>query len=115
MRLSRTIAFLAALALPIAAAHAAPIVYNAASQFSTASNPNGAWVYGYGTPGSTFTAATASGTAWGGHTGYAYWAIAANGLPVVGHNTNSSPTAGFTPFPPATDLWLHPGPDLSNS
>ncbi len=35
---------------------AAATVWNAVSDFSTNSNPNGDWAYGYGTAGSTFSA-----------------------------------------------------------
>lgn len=89
------------------AAHAT--TYNAVNDFTTASNGSGVWTYGYGTVGSTFTADTVSGPAFGGYSGYAYWAPATNGLPLVGLNSNATPTPGFTPFPADDNLWMHPG------
>ena len=65
--------------------------------------------YGYGTVGSTFTADTVSGAAFGGFSGFAYWAPATNGLPLVGLNSNVTATPGFTPFPADDNLWMHPG------
>jgi hypothetical protein len=95
-------------------AHATPIVYNAVTDFSISKgNANGVWTYGYGTPGSTFTPDTVSGAAFSGFSGFAYWGPANNGLPLVGLNSNSTPTSGFTPFPPSSDLWMHPGDDDS--
>lgn len=44
-----------ALALVLTTAPTLAAPYDAAADFSTAANPNGAWSYGYGTPGSSFT------------------------------------------------------------
>jgi hypothetical protein len=93
------------------AAHATS--YNAVNDFTTASNGSGVWTYGYGTVGSTFAADTVSGAAFGGQSGYAFWGVdgtvSADGLPIVGLNSNSTPTPGFTPFPATDNLWMHPG------
>jgi hypothetical protein len=89
------------------AAHATS--YNAVNDFTTASNGAGVWTYGFGTVGSTFTADTVSGAAFGGNSGYAYWAPSTNGLPLVGLNSNATATPGFTPFPADDNLWMHPG------
>ena len=49
-----------ALAVPVGA-HALPSYY-AVAQVSISGNPNGVWSYGYGTPGSSFTAFSYAGT-----------------------------------------------------
>jgi hypothetical protein len=103
MNMLRSLVLLSACAISTIAVHATPVVYNAAADFTTASNPNGVWRYG---SGSSTVLYTVSGTS---VPGYSYWASSTNGLPLVGHNTNASPTPGFTAFPPSTDLWLHPG------
>lgn len=91
-----------------AALHASPLIYNAANDFSLASNPNGVWSYGYG---AAATPLTVSGTAYLGQAGYGYWSTGVDSFPVVGHTSNAAPTPGFTPYPPPTDLWLHPAND----
>lgn len=92
------------------AAHATPASFNAVNDFSITQNPNGVWTYGYGTVGSTFTADTASGAAFSSMSGYAYWSPdGSTALPLVGLNSNATPTVGFTPFPATDNLWLHPG------
>jgi len=91
----------AAVAVVPFAAQAAPVTYDAVAQFSTASNPNGVWSYGYGTPGVgglTFTALTAANSAYGSPT----WNLPI--LPLVGQAYT-----GGTVAVPAGDLWLHPG------
>jgi hypothetical protein len=100
---------LALAALAPISAFATPTTYDAVADFTTASNGAGVWTYGYGLVGSTFTPDTVSGTAFAGFTGYAYWAPTVDGLPLVGLNSNSAPTAGFTPYPATDNLWLHPG------
>jgi hypothetical protein len=41
---------------------ASATVWNVVSDFSTISNPNGAWAYGYGTAGQTFSADSTAST-----------------------------------------------------
>lgn len=108
-----------ALALTLASASiasASTTPYDAVADFTSTSNPNGPWSYGYGATGayntlSGFNAFTAGGTSWS-NSGYAYQAIAADGLPVVGYNTPGNlPGAGglTTVSVPQTELWMHPG------
>jgi hypothetical protein len=77
-------------------------VWNAADDFSVASNPNGDWSYGYrvGT-GGTFIPYTSSGT----FSGIDFWFLDGTGLPDVGHNDTAAPIGFFQPG----DLQLHPG------
>jgi len=108
----------ALITLTLAFAAFAPIVaraatYNAVTDFTTATNGVGVWTYGYGTVGNTFLLDTVSGAAFTGKSGYNYWgvssSVSADGLPIVGHNTNNTPTPGYTPFPATDNLWMHPG------
>jgi hypothetical protein len=92
-------------AIPFAStAHAT--VYNAVADFSTSSNPNGAWAYGQGIAGSTFTALTGQGT----HGTVAYWNCPACTLtqPTVGEAYGSA-LVGTTYFAPLGVLYIHPG------
>lgn len=84
------------------AAHATPVVYNVVTDFSTASNPNGVWIYGYGTPGSTFTVYTNSTTS----AVLSTW-TAPSGLPAVGYSSTGVVSGTITL--PNDALWLHPG------
>ena len=120
MRFLSTLALAATIAVS-ASAYASPVTsYNAVNDFSTSSNPNGAWTYGTGAmgahnAGSGFTAFTVSGSSWD-NSGYAYWAGTSNGLPVVGYNTTGAMpgTGGLTTVSvPQSELWMHPGSDPS--
>lgn len=120
MRFVSSLALAALLTVSASVASASTLSYDAASDFSTASNANGVWTYGYGTTGAYstgtgFTAFTDSGSSWQG-SGWAYWEISNGILPAVGFNTpGTNPGAGglTTVSVPQTELWLHPGPAAS--
>ncbi|MBX9701025.1 MAG: PEP-CTERM sorting domain-containing protein [Acetobacteraceae bacterium] len=98
--------------LALAAGSAAAASYNAVFDFSAASNPSGPWSYGYGTPGSTFTALTDSTTAMNGIAGLQGWysAGAPFGVPTVLANTNPFDIALIPGvFLPISSLQMHPG------
>ena len=61
---SRTLTYCVAVATSAVAlaGGAGAATYSAVGDFSIASNPNGAWAYGTGVAGSSFTAMTNSGT-----------------------------------------------------
>jgi hypothetical protein len=91
------------LALPLSA-FASPVTYNATSDFSFASNPNGVWSYGYGTPGSSFSLDTATTSTF--LAGYTFFTPnGATTFPVVGIGTGQQ---SGTVNVPASDLFLHP-------
>ena len=72
--------------------------YDAVAQFSTASNPNGVWAYGYGSSPESFTAFTMANSNFGSPS----WNL--SGLPLIGNAYT-----GGTVAVPITDLWFHPG------
>ena len=104
----RAVAVLAAggLLLSVGAAEAGT-VYDAATDFSISSgNPNGVWTYGYGVPGSSFTAFSQTGTACF-ESGFSCWS--SNGyVPLIGVNTNAFTETGGTHAFPAGAMVLHP-------
>ena len=70
------------------------VVYDAANDFSVASNPNGVWSYGYqASLGSNFQLYDAVVTDPNGATGIVQWyspPLSGNYTPTVGYNTTSS-------------------------
>jgi hypothetical protein len=96
----------AAVTLFAGVAHA-DTVYDAVADFSLGSNPNGVWSYGTGTPGSTTTLYTYSGTTFTSHSNWNFWGTAQDDYHAVG--LNSSGTANGTMAPTSDELWLHPG------
>lgn len=102
-------AFVAAMvALPISAS---ATVFNDAADFSS-SNPSGAWSYGQGATGVSFTPYTVFSTSCNGQSGVACWQppVITFGVPLVGLNTSGS-TVNFGTVVWPTDLLLvHPGP-----
>jgi hypothetical protein len=106
--LTLTALFGLAAAIPSNAKAAGATSWNAVTDFSTSSNPNGVWSYGYGTPGSSFTSFTYSGSNFNGpDTSGAYWAGGISGIPVVGGGGASFSTVDV----PSNELWMHPGND----
>ena len=104
MRSLSSFALLAALSLPVLA-HATPATsYNALNDFSTSNNPNGAWSYGTGTPGSTFTAFNYKGSSYAG-AAWDYWATGDSGLAVVA-KTNGNALGSIRSF--SNGLLMHP-------
>ena len=95
-------ALLIAVLLPVAAS---ATTYNVVTDFSTASNPNGQWIYGAGTP-TAFTPFTYTGNNFGPGYGFDYWSTGANGLPAVG---SSAGVDYGTVDVPSNELWMHPG------
>jgi len=92
------------------AAHANPI-YDAVTDFSLASNPNGAWSYGYGVGGASFTAYDSTTTTCAGITGLSCWyssAENASNLPAVGINTTGQTLVSGTVDIPTDVLFMHP-------
>jgi hypothetical protein len=92
-----------ALAAVLCAASAASAEFNPAQDFSTASNPNGVWRYGWTqTVGGSFSDSTISGVdAEGG-----FWR---NGKTNIGYNSNSQTIFGSTYTLLPGQLHLHPG------
>ncbi len=92
---------------------AAATVWNAVSDFSTSSNPNGAWTYGYGAAGSSFSKDSIASTfslgptdLWSRYRGdpvYLY-----KGNPMVAENMGATYN-WTTVLVPTGVLWLHPG------
>ena len=122
-RIIRRLGFLAlaaVIAVAVPPAHAGT-VYDAAADFSVASNPNGAWSYGYeASLGSTFQLYDAVVIDPNGATGIEQWyhpPLSGNYTPTVGYNTTSSvvnlPDTGV--YVPAHSLLLHPGPASSGN
>jgi hypothetical protein len=93
------------------ASHATTILYDAVTDFSL-SNPSGQWSYGYGTP-TAGTPYSVTGTAWSGNAGVEYQSYAINGLPLVGYDPTGVSFGSVDV--PAGYLWLHPGPDATDS
>jgi hypothetical protein len=97
-----------AIGLASAGAQAAP-VFDAVNDFSSASNPNGSWSFGYGVTGSSFTAFTQM-SANGIYSGANVWYTTANSfdLPIVGYAAAGTACCG-TVVVPNNVLWMHPG------
>ncbi len=94
---------------------ASAAVYDAAADFSLASNPNGVWSYGWeASTGSAFILDTDSlnngqVSAWRGD-------LAGDGNPAVYRNNSAAPVQlGTVEFPADTSLLFHPGPGGQNS
>ena len=98
---------LSLLAVSVAGAASA---YDAAADFSLASNPNGVWSYGYSTTlAGAMTLDTMTGTlgpleAWQG-------GLASDGNPSVIKNTSAAPYSPGTPIWAAYQMIMHPGPN----
>src|SRR5271166_5060477 len=89
-------------------------MFNAASDFSLNSNPNGVWSYGYSTTlGGPFLLYTSSSTSVAGNPDWITWQanIGVNGTPDIFKNTAATDeqTEGANLEP--GELALHPGPD----
>jgi hypothetical protein len=101
-----TLLCLAAVALPSAA-----LAYSAAGDFSTSSNPNGVWSYGWSTTlGSAFNLSSSNTTSYAGD-GLGGWlsALSPDGSPLVLHNGTLNPiTTQNSTFQPG-QLALGPG------
>jgi hypothetical protein len=103
-------------ALPRASAD---LIFNAAADFSTASNPNGRW--SYGTTGTTLTGSFAllsnATVGFDGAPGLNGWAgtvtMFGGDFPVVAKNTNNTTIAPPNLVLLPSELLLHPGPDGS--
>jgi hypothetical protein len=96
------------------AAYAAPATYNVVADFSSASNPNGVWAYGYSSTltnlDSNFALYTdASLSCW---TGIECWNAPATGVPDIGRNTTGSLlNFATTVHVPVDQLHMHPYAD----
>ncbi|MFT3987258.1 VPLPA-CTERM sorting domain-containing protein [Aestuariivirga sp.] len=97
------------LALFLGAASAQAETWNAFDDFSIATNPNGAWSYGEGTAGSTFTPFVNKVTT----SQVIYWQTTnpSLGAPAVIKNTTGSSFAYPTVVFPNDVLDIHPGPN----
>ena len=104
-------ALAAGLTLGGAQAHAA--VFDAVGDFSTTSNPNGAWTYGHGTAGASFTAYTAFEPD-SGVTALGEWNSSGGSPPYVGVNTSGAAVSSLSVFLPTGVLDLHPGSDIGD-
>jgi len=108
--LFRSMALTAALSLGAAPAGAVT-VWSAVDDFSIAANPNGAWAYGEGTAGSSFTAFTNAFTGgFGGNFNYWQSSTPSSGVPLVGKNIGAVSVASGTVVVPLGALEIHPGP-----
>jgi len=92
---------------------ASATVWNAVSDFSTSSNPNGAWEYGYGTAGQTFSADSDTRTFSLGPT--PLWSryrddpiTLPDGNPMVAENMGAAYNWSTVVVPTGV-LWVHPG------
>ncbi len=84
--------------------------YDAVSDFSTTSNPTGAWSYGYkATSSSAFTRYTGNGQPWAGIYSWSPYAGGACCLMVAKNTTGATTTYGGSITQPADMLNLHPG------
>ncbi len=107
MRIS-LITFALAAILPVtASATTYSLVGSFDAGVASASNPNGVWSYGYGTPGGAVTLDPLSGTNYRGATNWDYWALPSpdGNLPVVAYG--SSPYGPIVMNP--TMVLMHPG------
>lgn len=90
----------------------AGMIYNAAADFSLASNPNGAWNYGYSTTlGGTFILYTHSTTTTFGNPNFSSWQgdLAGDGTPLVVKNLAATTQQGGGANLLPGELALHPG------
>jgi len=116
--LLRTV-MIAATAFGFASVSAQASVYNAVTDFSSTSNPNGTWTYGYGvtgTPGSFTAFSSESSTLYPGANVW-YTTTPGYNLPVVGQSPSGTTccTGGTTVTVPSDVLWMHPGSTLNGS
>ena len=85
-------------------------VADAAADFSLSSNPNGAWSYGEGIGGSSFTPFTITGSVSGS---VQYWQSSASayqyGVPLIGENLGSVPVTYSSAMIPGNAFIMHPG------
>lgn len=104
------ILLLALLLSGVGSAHAT--TWDAAADFSTSSNPIGAWAYGTGTTGTSFTAMFNAYTNLFGSDAMKYWQVAnpQSLVPLIGKNSAGSPIILGSIFYPAGELVMHPGP-----
>jgi PEP-CTERM motif-containing protein len=120
MRLSRFIsgcALVAATFVANAVSTAHATTWNAVTDFSTSTNPNGAWSYGEGNAGTSFTAFTQAFTNSGGPLTISggsvqYWESSSSnfGVPLIGENFGPGVgTCCSTVLIPTGVLWIHPG------
>ena len=120
-RLTHRLAIVALLAnLDVAAppVHAGSI-YEAAADFSIASNPNGVWSYGYEQSlGSGFQLHTSSSNNGEGLSGVEEWyspQLSGNFTPYVGYNSNDFDLTDRTRVLLAHQVFMHPGPASSGN
>ena len=83
-------------------------VADAARDFSLFGNPNGAWSYGEGVGGSTFTPFTVTGATAGS---FQYWqsSTPTSGVPLIGENFAPTAITYSTVVVPGHSLIMHPG------
>jgi|SRR5579864_9217360 len=97
---------------PPASAQTSPLAvkYDAVKDWSSVSNPNGVWSYGYlASRGALFALDTAEGGNVPGTS--AWWPSTVGTGPVVAHNDTDKTICGTTFCVPPNYLGLHPGPD----
>jgi hypothetical protein len=112
----KLVAFFSAALLLTGAAQATTITYDATTDFSVASNPNGVWTYGYlNVAGGSFTNYASSTTSWHGNGNLDAWSqftYDSGSYSVVGKNVSGSiqfeSVGGSISIDPGT-LFLHPG------
>jgi hypothetical protein len=114
MKSIASLAVLGLLFLTTQSVSAGPI-YDAAADFSIATNPNGVWTYGYSlslTPGAGLTLYTMSNNADGGNPNFIAWtANIADSVPAVLKNIASTTQMSFgTVSLLPGELAFHPGP-----
>jgi hypothetical protein len=102
--------FISAVALAQIRSASTP-TYDAVKDFSTQSNPNGVWSYGYLTSwGAPLTLYTWGGTC-SSTPAMSWWFISScSGPPTVAHNDTDKQICSTTWCDPITYLLLHPGP-----
>ena len=91
---------------PAAPANHGTPVADLAADFSLSANPNGAWSYGEGYGGSSFTPFTTTGS-YGGSV--QYWQNAYGAPPLVGENLSATAVAYGTAVVPGDTFIMHPG------
>jgi hypothetical protein len=113
MNLGLRVVAVVALLIGLHPAIAAATVWNVVSDFSSSSNPNGAWDYGYGAAGQTFVADPTASTfhlgptdLWSRHGGDPVHLR--NGNPMVAENMGATYN-WTTVVVPTGVLWVHPG------
>src|SRR5579862_1831786 len=85
--------------------YARGVTYDVAADFSTTSNPNGVWTYGYAlTLGGSLIVYNQPGST----LGVDYWSLS-GGVPDVAHNSTPNPVSLGTPLFAPYQAALHPG------